>query len=150
VRHARFGGLIASLAKTVIAFLSAPHARSGATAVEFGAIAPVFLVVLLGILEIGRVLFTQGVLYFSAEETTRYATVNFDATTQELQTVAESKFLMIDPERISQFNVSSVLNTDDQTRLVTVEIAYDFETLTPIGLGPLTLVGHSRGFIVSE
>jgi Flp pilus assembly protein TadG len=141
---------ITAIGRFLRAFWLSTRGRSGATAVEFGALAPVFILVLLGTIEIGRVLFTQGVLYFSAEETTRYATVNYDATTQDLQDVAESKFLMIDPARISQFNVSSDLNTDDQTRLVTVEIAYNFETLTPFGFGPITLVGHSRGFIVSD
>jgi Flp pilus assembly protein TadG len=48
----------------------------GATAVEFAAIAPVLLVFLLGIIELGRALWTQNALHYAVEEAARCASIN--------------------------------------------------------------------------
>lgn len=122
----------------------------GATAVEFGFVLPIIVLVVYGLVEFARVLLLQSVLFFAAEEATRFATVRYDATTEEIRQIAENKLLIADPSRITAFNVVSDLNPDDQTKLVTVEIAYAFRPLTPIGWGETTLLGHSRGFIVDK
>ncbi len=126
------------------------HGSEGATAVEFALITPIFLVFVYGLLEFGRVLFTMAVLFFAAEEASRYSIVNYTATTTEIRQVAESKFLMIDPAKIITFDVTSVLNVVDQTKLVTIDIVYSFEPLVSIVWSTITLRGHSRGFIVDK
>jgi len=103
-----------------------------------------------GIIEFSRVLFTQGILLMAAEEATRFAAVNYDATVTQIREVAEGSFIMIDAGRISNFNVLSTLDATDQTKDVTVEITYAFQPLMPIIWGSISLVGHSRGFIVLE
>ena len=118
--------------------------------VEFALISPVFVAFLYGIVEFGRVLFTLGVLYFAAEEATRYSVVNYNATTTQIREVAESKFLMIDPAKITNFSVTSTLNATDQTKLVTIEITYAFEPWVPIGWSVITLTGNSRSFIIEK
>jgi len=52
--------------------------RGGATAVEFSLIAPALLLLLFGIAEVGRLLWTQSALHFAVEEAARCAAV--DAT----------------------------------------------------------------------
>ncbi len=130
--------------------LSDRHGSEGATAVEFALITPIFLLFLYGLLEFGRVLFTMAVLFFAAEEASRYSVVNYTATTTEIRQVAESKFLMIDAAKISKFEVTSVLNVVDQTKLVTIDIVYAFEPLVPLIWTTINLSGHSRGFIVDK
>ncbi len=50
--------------------------RRGATAVEFSLILPALLLLLFGIVEFGRLLWTQSALHFAVEEAARCATVD--------------------------------------------------------------------------
>ena len=103
-----------------------------------------------GIVEFGRVLFSQGNLLLAAEEATRFAVVSYNAIEAQIQEVAEDSFIMIDAGKISSFNVSSTHDATDQTEDVTVKITYAFEAIMPILWTSISLVGHSRGFIVLE
>jgi Flp pilus assembly protein TadG len=129
-------------------FLAGPDSQTGGTLVEFALVLPTLILFLYGVIEFGRVLFTQGVLYLATEEATRFAAVNYTATEAQIQEAAESRFVLIDPAKITNFNVTSTLNAADQTKLVTVEITYAFEPLVPIGWSSIPLFGHSRGFLV--
>lgn len=140
----------ARIAVLVRRLSSEKHGSEGATSVEFALIAPIFLVFVYGLLEFGRVLFTMAVLYFAAEEASRFSVVNYTATTTEIRQVAENKFLLIDTAKISKFEVTSVLNTVDQTKLVTIDIVYAFTPLVPLVWTTINLRGHSRGFIVDK
>jgi Flp pilus assembly pilin Flp len=125
--------------------------REGATALEFALVSPIVLAVVFAIIEFGRAMFTIGVLNYAAAEATRFATVNFSATTSEIQDVAEDSFILIDPSEISNFSVTAPLDPADQTRLVTVEIAYNYEFALPyIDLGAITLTGDSKGFLTED
>ena len=122
----------------------------GTALIEFGLLFPGFILVTYGVIEFARVLFIQAILFYSAEEATRYAAVNYDATAQNVRDVVESKFILIDPDNITNFNIIADINPVDQTKLVTVEITYTFEPILPIGWTSITLFGHSRGFIVID
>ncbi len=122
--------------------------ESGAIVVEFALIAPILFSMTFGIVEFGRAAFTQGVLLYAAEEATRYAIVNYDATTDQVKAVAESKFLLIDPAKITSFSVTAPIDPDDQTRLITVSLAYQFDFLLPIS--SITLTSNSKGFITED
>lgn len=61
------------------------RASNGATAVEFAIVAPVLLMLLLGIMEGGRALWTQNALSFAVEQAARCAAIdqnNCGSTTQ--------------------------------------------------------------------
>ncbi len=124
-------------------------ARSGTVAVEFAIIAPVLISMTFGIIEFSRAAFTQGVLLYAVEEATRFAIVNFDATESEIKQVAQDKFIMIDPQKLTSFSVTAPIDPDDQTRLITVSLTYRFDFLFPFA-GPLTLTSSSKGFITEE
>lgn len=50
--------------------------RLGVTAVEFGLVAPLFLSMTLGLMEMSRAMWIKATMQFAAEETTRYFIVN--------------------------------------------------------------------------
>ena len=52
------------------------RASDGATAVEFAIVAPVLLMLLLGIMEAGRALWTQNALNFAVEQAARCAAID--------------------------------------------------------------------------
>ncbi len=147
-KHARW---ISTLADHVRAPFRGPRADSGATAVEFALIVPMFFALLFGVLEFGRLIFTQGVLFYATEEATRYAIVNYQDSPAVVQSVAESKFILISPGKITSFSVTAPVDPEDQTKLVTVEIGYQFEFLFPfVGDGPITMTASTRGFLSEE
>ena len=125
--------------------------EAGSQVVELALMLPVLLAVFCGVMECGRILFTHAALNFAAQEATRYATVNYDATIEDIKTIAKSRLIVIDSSKIIDIDVPP-LEPDpvDQTKLVTVEIAYLFQPILPIGLGSFTMTGHSRGFRVDQ
>ena len=131
-------------------FFATPDGEMGTALVGFALTLPALMTFFYGIVEFSRVLFTQGILFLAAEEATRFAVVNYDATEAQIQKVAEDSFIMIDAGKISSFNVSSTLDAADQTKDVSVEITYAFEPIMPILWTSISLVGHSRGFIMLE
>lgn len=132
-------------------FLLGPGGRAGATVLEFALVAPFFLAVLLGAVELGRFVFTYTVMSHAVEQATRYATVNYNATNDEIRAVAEDAFYLIDSAKIASLNVTSPVNTADQTKLVTVEMRYDFELLLPfIQVHTMPIEANSRGFLIEE
>lgn len=124
--------------------------EAGSQAVELALTLPVLLALFFGVIECGRLLFTYAALNFAAEEATRYAMVNYDPTKpaieniEKIEVFAKNRLIVIDPSKISDFDV--VLKPADPTMLVSVEIVYTFQPVLPIGLGPFTMTGHSRGF----
>lgn len=125
--------------------------RQGATAVEFALATPIYFLALFALIEAGRLAYAQGAVMFAAQETTRYATVHYDATEDELKDVAASRVFALRKERIAAVDVDSVLNPADQTKRVTVALRYRHELLLPLlRRDGITLAGESRGFLVER
>jgi hypothetical protein len=123
--------------------------REGITAVEFALMAPVFLTLFFGVIELGRAAYTQGVVSFAAEEATRYAVVNYDISEQEVVDLTEDCLLGVDRDRINAIVVTGPINPADNTRTISVEVSYNFEFLLPFLPGDtITISGNSRGFLV--
>ena len=131
----------------------------GATMVEFSFAAPIILLLTFGFFEFSLVLFTQGVLHYSAEQATRYAMVNFDAGNLEDDYITEVKlgiksaaidsFILIDENKISNFDISVVVDPADQTKTVNVTINYNYSMIMPLMPGStFTLTGSSKSFLV--
>ncbi len=62
--------------------------RRGATAVEFALVVPIFLLMTLGVVEMGRALWIKATMQHAVELTTRYFMVNNSATDTTLQSYA--------------------------------------------------------------
>ncbi len=119
--------------------------NSGATAVEFAMTAPIFLTFLYGLLEVGRALITQGMLTYAVQQGARFAAVNFDSTTEQIQTVVIDSFVGIDPSPTS-LTVTPTLNPDG-TNTIQLTANYNFQSLVPIlGVAPITLNASSSSW----
>ncbi len=131
----------------------------GATALEFAFAAPIILFMTFGFFEFALILFTQGILHYSAGEATRYAMVNFDVgnlnadyiTTvkQGIKSAAKDSFIMIDESKISNFDISVIVDPADQTKTVNVTIDYSYSMIMPLMPGStFTMTGESKSFLV--
>ena len=121
----------------------------GVSAVEFALLAPVFMSMMIGVIEFGRVAYTQGVVSFAAEEATRYAVVNYSIDESEVRDVARACLLGIDPDRINAIIVTGPVDPVDNTRAISVDVSYTFEFLLPfLPDGAIPISGRSRGFII--
>ncbi len=126
------------------------EAVSGSTAIEFAFVAPVFFLFMFGIVEVGRVMFTQGVMKYALYEASRYADIHYGAPADEIKKVASDSFILIDPSNISSFTVTAVDN-GNKTKFVTLEIAYVFDFLVPIvSIEPITLTADAKILTVTE
>ncbi len=132
--------------------------ENGATAVEFSFVFPVLLLLLFGMFEFCRVVFTQGILSYSAEQGTRFAMVNFDhdnidadyiaAIKDEIEAKSRDSFILISDENISDFNIEVVTNVDN-TSIVNITIDYNYQMSMPIiPHADFTLRGRSESFLV--
>ncbi len=119
--------------------LGGRDARSGAMAIDFALVAPVFFILVFGIIDFSRAAFTKGVMLYSMQEASRWAAVNFPATATEIEAVASGKFVVIDPADITAFS-ATVTDNGDKTKAVTLQMDYTFEFMMPfVDLDPITL-----------
>ncbi|MEO3430564.1 TadE family protein [Pelagibius sp. CAU 1746] len=122
---------------------------AGITAVEFALMAPVFLTLFFGVIELGRAAYTQGVVTFAAEEATRYAVVNYSISEEEVRDLTEDCLLGVKRSRINAIVVTGPVNPADNTRTISVEVSYNFEFLMPfLPDDTVTISGNSRGFLI--
>ena len=125
---------------------SASYARDrrAATAVEFALVAPIFLIMVLGCIDVSRALWIKATMQHVVEQTTRYAVVNTSATTSALETFAAAEIAA------SGFSDAAVVftattDTTGGVDFVTVSASYPFSV--GVGLIPLsdmTLLAMSR------
>ena len=140
--------------------------ESGVTAVEFALAAGVFLSLLIGVIELGRFGFTQAMLFYAAEEGTRWAVVNppppADAPASE-QTAYENQLTdfiktkvalagLIDGQGVDAVINPNITNNADNTRWVDIQVRYTFTFMMPFmgGLGPIRIDADSTGFLAEE
>lgn len=130
----------------------------GTAAIEFSFAMPVLLLLLFGMFEFCRVVFTQGILSYSAEQGTRFAMVNFDhdnidadyiaAIKSEIEEKSRDSFILISDENISDFDIEVVTNIDN-TSIVNITIGYNYQMSMPlIPNSDFTLTGKSESFLV--
>lgn len=132
----------------------------GATAVEFALTAPIVLGLIFGAMEGGRAIFTQAVLNHAAQSTTRWAIVNPPAAGQtaqqysdSLEVHANSKLILISPNKVATSTATSPTNPADNTRTITISVSYDFDWMLPFvgaATGPIRLSAMSSGFLAEN
>jgi Flp pilus assembly protein TadG len=143
-------------------FFRGPLSRAGSTAVEFAVGLPIFLSMLFGVMEGGRALFTQAVLFYAAQEATRWAVVNprdvdggetladYEA---RIKTYAQSKIILISSNKTVAIPTTSPEDPIDNTRTITVTVNYQFDWMMPFvsaATGPITLTANSSGFLAEN
>jgi len=124
--------------------------REGSAGVEFAFALPIILVAILGVMEGGRLIYTQTALHFAAQEATRFAVVrDGEVTDQEVADFAAGRLIGID-------TVSSEINVESQGSSVggceyTVSLLHEITPMIPYtGSRTITLSARSSGFVAFD
>jgi len=125
------------------------RADSGSVAVQFGLMLPVMFTMLFGIMEMGRLGFTQMALQHAAEEATRYAIVREgQITPSEIEDFAATKLTGVLNRDTAVITATAPIDPVTGTSLISVAVNYRFEFILPfIPPGSMDLIGDSSGFI---
>ncbi len=118
--------------------------RKAATAVEFALVAPVFLMMVIGIFEMSRAMWIKSSMQFAVEETTRHAIVNSSATASDLAAYALSE-LGSSGMNLSGASFSATLTVSGTITYVDIQGSYVFSSMVPLVPFPdVTLTAKSR------
>jgi len=101
-------------------------ARGGAAAAEFAAILPAFLVIMIGIMEFGRLMWTKSALNYSVQEAARCAAINAGAcgTQTQVQSYAAS--------HSGQTFAASIFTLSTPSCGTQVSATYPFQFIVPL------------------
>jgi Flp pilus assembly protein TadG len=138
-------------------------ATSGATAIEFAIVLPVFLAVIMGIMEFGRMFWVQSTLQHSVEQTARLAMAEytresftnanfstwFSTWETSLQTDAPSEVFGFDPSAITFTATTSTVSAIDY---VSIDASYSFSFIFPVipGTSSIGLTALSKTPLVGK
>ncbi len=118
--------------------------RAGATAVEFAFVAPLFLIMVLGVIEMSRAMWIKSTMQFAVDETARFVIVNTSASSTTLETYAQTTLTDTGMDSTGMtFDAASA--TISTVTFVTITATYNFTVL--IGYVPfpdITLTASSR------
>ena len=106
------------------------RARRGSVAIEFALGLPIFLFLVYGIFEFGRVFWTKNTMEFAVEEAARYTMVNLNASTNDITQVVEDNAPGLDVTRIVVAVTFEVLGANRS--FVTVTGTYKYVPMIPI------------------
>lgn len=122
--------------------------EDGSPVVEFALGAPLVLMLMLGIMEVGRLIYAQAALNFAAEEATRYAIVREgQLTDQQIENYAAQQLIGVD-QSLAVFTATSPIDSQTGTSLITIQVSYPFQLMIPFfSSEPITLSAESRGFL---
>ncbi|APX03138.1 TadE/TadG family type IV pilus assembly protein [Arthrobacter sp. QXT-31] len=110
----------------------------GAVAVEFAILAPVLIMILLGIMEFGRAYNVQTTLTNSARESVRAMAINNSQASAK--TAAKNAAAQLSPA-LADSNISFSAANCTVGSQVTVTISYNLSTMTGIA-GPFAMTGR--------
>lgn len=136
-----------------------PDRPRGQSLVEFALILPVFILVLVGILDLGRAVYAFNTLNNAAREGSRLAIVDQTVTHIQAHAAQQAGWLGVDPSQVTvDFRDPAVPQTAGSCPgapgsgaivgcLAVVRLTYAFEAATPIIsqiVGTISLAGESR------
>lgn len=129
--------------------------EGGAMAVEFAILFPIYMTIVIMVIEFARLAYIQTAVYYAAEQATRFAIVNFDATTEDITAEARSSLVAVDSSNLNAIVVTDPTDPTTGTKLVSVTVNYTFTPILPVagffdGDGIITLEGESSGFITEQ
>lgn len=121
--------------------------QSGSTAVEFSLIAIAFLTILFGIMEAGRIFWTQNAIQYAVENASRAALVDSDLSEGEIEAAASDSLsdMMISGE---EFDAVISYVDEDGTNFIEIEATYQYTAmitaLLPASLSNIELEASTR------
>lgn len=113
--------------------------RAGSVAVETALILPVLLLMLLGIIEFGRLMWVNSSLQYAAEEGARYGLAHSTAASSEITALVQSRLTAVVNPAAVQVAVAS------STASISVTLTYRFTFFSGdlLPYGPKTLTANS-------
>jgi Flp pilus assembly protein TadG len=125
--------------------------QSGAALVEFALVATMLMMLIMGMIDFGRALYTKNSLTNAAREGGRFAAVQTDVKSREadIKNVVITHMSPFGGAALTAAQITVTYNEPSGTvESTTIEIAYPFEPITPIagliGLDPLTLKASAQ------
>ena len=106
------------------------RARRGAVALEFAIGLPIFLAMVYGIFEFGRVFWTQNTMEFAIEEAARFTMVNPNAANAQIVGVVEDNAVGLDTSRIAVVIVFEQSGTNNA--FVNITGTYSYAPMIPL------------------
>lgn len=135
-------------------FYKSRRGERGATAVEFALVAPVFLMFMLGIIDLGRLFWVKSLMEYSVGQTARFAMVNPSTSQAALEQYAtdEISTLMTGITFVADAagtDVETGLNADGTTNYTvthrTITATYTFSFMMPlVAIDDLDLSSSTR------
>ena len=104
-------------------FLRFARGASGAVAVEFALMLPVYIVFVLGVMEFGRWIWIRNTMEMAAESAARYGAITSGATDASIETQAATYLIGIAPASVT-FNATACASN-----VVTVNATHNFTPL---------------------
>ncbi len=123
-----------------------PGCRLGATAVEFAMVAPLFLAMMVGLIDMSRAMWIKATLQFAAEEATRSFLVDNTLTTTQVATAAETSCTGTGMSASVCVNAFTATQTTSGTiQIMQVSATYNFETfMSAIQFGNTSIIPFSN------
>ena len=131
----------------------------GQTITEFALILPIFLLVLVGIVDFGRAVYASSTIQNAAREAVRVAIVNQNLTVIDTEAIEHAVALGVDGADVDvnfldpDYTAGDCTTTPDVGCIVEVEVRYAYNAATPILgniVGTINMSGSSRQPIESE
>jgi Flp pilus assembly protein TadG len=116
--------------------------RRGGVAIEFALVIPIFLVLVIGVVEFSRVLAVRNSLQYGVEEAARYAMVRQTVDASKLTAIIKDRIAAPDTDNVS---VALTDETDQGVKYWKISATYSLTLITSFfGTGAITLTGASR------
>lgn len=127
--------------------------RRGTTAVEFALVAPILLLVTLGVIDTGRMMWVASTLDHAAREGVRYARLrgaesSHPVTDQNVEAYVRNRAVGIKADGLSVAVTWSPNNYSGSTVTVRVSSSFDFVLIGFLRLEPIRLEGTSTMVVV--
>lgn len=122
--------------KTIIS----PRPAKGQAAVEFALILVFLMAILLGVLEVSRLMFINAEINNAAREGARYASITPGVTETALRTYVRSKLTLANPAQVSVLGPTYASDVRCVFCQVSVTVQYRWESFVALlNLGPIDL-----------
>ena len=125
------------------------RSRRGAAALEFALGLPIFLMLVYGLFEVGRIFWAQSTLEYAIEEAARFAMVSGTATTEaDVETAVQDSATGLDAADLT-IDVVFEDDVDGVRAFVTVTATFNYVPVVKVrGIGAFDLVTSTRMALV--
>ena len=119
------------------------NSQSGQSLVEFALVIPVFILFIMGIIDMGRLVYSYSVLHNAVREGARYGVIDSGRTSVQIQNIVEDTAIGLDRTQLA-VTTSTVSGSTHST--IQVNAQYKFSAATPV----IQAFAGGSGFVLSS